>query len=162
MEKTEIKRIEQIAGQLIDLASIENCPKSSTAFTQWKIKLGDIINVDSFWKLADWLRYGDPPLDDGTVWKEAKQLWDCANNITAEQADNYKLSGCVDDLRCLVSDLAGLLLRRAEIAKQRLKPAETEQNIAPAKPERESWPWILFQAMDPFSLTMQTCYQCRY
>lgn len=124
---SEIELIEQFAEQLQNLVSIENCPKSAEAFNRWKIKLGDIINVDSFWKLADWLRYSDPALDDGTVWKEAEQLWVRANNITAEQADNYKVLGPVDDLRGFVSDLAGLLLRRAEIAEQRLKPAKPEQ-----------------------------------
>jgi hypothetical protein len=124
---SEIDLIEQIANELKKLASIENCPKSAEVFNQWKIKLGDIINVDSFWKLADWLRYSDPPLDDGTVWKEAEQLWVRANNITTEQADNYKLLGCVDELRGFVSDLAGLLLRRAEIAKQRLKPEKSTE-----------------------------------
>jgi len=133
---SEIELIEQFAEQLQNLVSIENCPKSAKAFNRWKIKLGDIINVDSFWKLADWLHYSDPPLDDGTLWKEAEQLWVRANNITAEQADNYKVLGPVDDLRGFVSDLAGLLLRRAEIAKQRLKPeksAETGQKTKPVK-----------------------------
>lgn len=125
----EIELIEQIAHQLKDLTSIECCPKSSIEFSKWKLKIEDIINVKSFWMVLDWLRYSSPPLDDGDIRKQAKEIWKLANAITPEEADNYKVFGPVDKVRLRASGLGDTLLRRAEIAKQRLKPekpAETE------------------------------------
>ncbi|HUU15697.1 MAG TPA: hypothetical protein VMW72_00990 [Sedimentisphaerales bacterium] len=127
---SEIELIEQIAHQLKDLNSIESCPKTSTDFSQWKLKLEGIINVESFWGILDWLRYSAPPLDDGEIKSQAEELWQMVNAITVEEADNYQILGPVDEVRNRTHDLAETLLRRVEIAKRRLKtkePVETRQ-----------------------------------
>ena len=136
---SEIELMEQFAEELKSLASIERCPKSSGAFNQWKIQLGDIINVGTFWKVADWLRYRDAPLDDGKVWKDADELWKLVNKITDDESNNYKIFGRVDEVRGYAFDLAETLLRKAEIARQRLKrkkPTETEKDTTAGKCRR--------------------------
>lgn len=136
----EITLMEQIANELKELTSMEYCPKSSAGFTQWRIKLFDVINVKQFFDLLDWLRYSSPPLDDGEVKAQAKELFDLVNAVTPEESSNYRILGPVDEARNRTSDLAETLLRRVTIAKQRLKPAkpaETEQNATPSKDGKE-------------------------